>query len=262
MLNSFPFRSFQRHLRADPVAIRSRADRLHSQQIVLICIVVSQQPRGSIVCRNQQIQIAIVIEIAVSRAATDNRALQSAAQLRRHFFKFLLAFVAKEVRRLRVLHVRLDHADVVRNVPVRGEHVEQAIEIVVEEKHANVNDCADIFPMPEFGASSVNKPGTIVVIKRHALVREVSDHHALVCPNHHKSAASTPIPARAVPASLNATPAATPSSVKVPLPLFLIELVWFGVVGDEEIHPAIVVVVEQRDAECLACRIVNSGSAA
>src|SRR6185295_11848716 len=70
----------------------------------------------------------------VSRAAPDNRAIQSAPEFRRHFFKLLLALVAEEMRRLRVLDGRLDEADVVRNVTVGSEDVEHAIEIVVKEE--------------------------------------------------------------------------------------------------------------------------------
>ena len=63
-----------------------------------------------------------------------------------------------------------------------------------------------------------------------------------------------------MPASLKATPAVTASSVNVPLPLLLVELVWLGVVGDEEIQPAVVVVIEQRDAERFAGGIVKPGA--
>src|SRR6185369_12348929 len=46
---------------------------------------------------------------------------------------------------------------------------------------------------------------------------------------------------------------------KRPVVVVAIKLVWLSVVGDEEIHPAVVVVIEQSDAERLARRIVDAG---
>src|SRR6266404_2403470 len=41
------------------------------------------------------------------------------------------------------------------------------------------------------------------------------------------------------------------------VPVVLVEFVWLCVVGDEKIHPAVVVVIEQRATERLTCWIVQ-----
>ena len=130
------FVGFDRHLRADAIAIRARAHGLHPQHVVLISIVVAQQPCRAIVGRNHQIQIAVVVEISVGRAAAHDRPLQRGTEFRGHFFKLVLAQIAEKMRRLRILHVGLHHADVVGNVAVDGENIQQAIEIIVKEESA------------------------------------------------------------------------------------------------------------------------------
>ena len=63
-----------------------------------------------------------------------------------------------------------------------------------------------------------------------------------------KSPASTPIPPRALPSSLNATPARTATSSKRPSLQVAIQLVRLRVVGDQQIGPAVPVIVEHGDA--------------
>src|SRR5438128_2125348 len=66
-------RHLQGDLRANAVAVRSCSNCLNPQKIVLIAAVVSKQPRRTVVAGYQQIEIAVVIEIAVSHAARDHR---------------------------------------------------------------------------------------------------------------------------------------------------------------------------------------------
>ena len=68
-----------------------------------------------------------------------------------------------------------------------------------------------------------------------------------------------PMPARATPVSPNATPEATPMSLKLPLPLLLVELVRLRVVGDEEVGPGVGVEVELREPERLGARVLEPG---
>ena len=66
------------------------------------------------------------------------------------------------------------------------------------------------------------------------------------------------MPARALPSSLSATPASSATSLKRAVAQVAIELVGLRVVGDEEVGPAVLVVVEQRDAERLRARVEDA----
>src|SRR5215471_2471214 len=121
-------------LRSYAVAIGSRANRLDPEQVVLIASVVSQQSRGTIVGRDQQIEVAIIIEVAISCSPRDDGLLQSLAQFRRYLIELLLAEIAKEVRRLRVLHFGLHRADVIGHVAIGGKNVRQPVEIIIKKE--------------------------------------------------------------------------------------------------------------------------------
>ena len=64
---------------------------------------------------------------------------------------------------------------------------------------------------------------------------------------------------RATPSSPKATPAAIAFLGERAVPVVAIELVGLGVVGDEEVGPAVAVVVEHGDAERLAGGIADAG---
>ncbi len=74
---------FDRDFGADAVAIRSRADSLHPQHVILISVVIAQQPRRTVIGRDQQIQIAIIIKIGISSAAANDRPLAAPGQVSR-----------------------------------------------------------------------------------------------------------------------------------------------------------------------------------
>ena len=64
-----------------------------------------------------------------------------------------------------------------------------------------------------------------------------------------KSAASTPMPARALPSSLKATPARTRDVFEGAVAQVAIELVGLRVVGDQQVGPAVAIVIQQGHAQ-------------
>ena len=123
-------------LGADAVAVGSSANGLHPQHVVLVAVVVSQQSRRAVVGGDQQIKIAVVIKISVGCAAAYDCSLQRGPDFGGYFLKLALAQISKKMRGLRVLDLRLHHADVVGDVAVYRENVGQAIEVVVEKESA------------------------------------------------------------------------------------------------------------------------------
>src|SRR6185369_10951996 len=158
-------------------------------------------------------------------------------------------------RRLRVFHARLHDAYVVRNVSIRGKDVGQAIEIVVEKEAGKRQRLGRDFTDTGRGRVVREQTRTVVVVERDTLVGEVSDDDAL--------------PARAVVITrIDTHPGARRACFaerhagdhgvvgEGAVVVVAVELVWFGVVGDEEIHPTVVIVIEQCDAQSFACGIV------
>ena len=97
------------------------------------------------------------------------------------------------------------------------------------------------------------------MIKRHALVGEIADHQALPARvvvvrgvGSHTGAGCAGV---AISHSSRDTYVGEGSVVVV-----VVELVGFGVVGDEQIQPAVIVIIQQRNAECLAGGIVETSS--
>jgi len=177
--------------------------------------------------------------------------------LARLLFEFLFALVTEKMWRLCVLDVGLDHANVIGNVTVRRKNIKHSIKIVIEKKDANVNDCADIFPIPDLGASSVKRPGTIIGIKGHAFVGEIPNHDAL--PSGSVIIAGVdPHPGTRCAGFAEGHACSDRLIREGSFPVVLVEFIWLRVVGDEEIQPAVAVVIEQRDAERFAGGIVKS----
>src|SRR2546430_1011301 len=113
----------------------------------------------------------------------------------------------KEMRRLSILHVRLDHAYVVRDVSVCRKNVQQSIEVIVKEKATEGQRPRRHLTDPGCRCFVRKETRSAIVIETHALVGEVANQQALP-PGAVKISCTGAIPARAVPASLNATPAA------------------------------------------------------
>ncbi len=62
------FRSFDFNFCTDAVVVGSSADGFNAEQIVLIRVVIAQQPGRSVVCSSQEVKISVVIEIPVRSA--------------------------------------------------------------------------------------------------------------------------------------------------------------------------------------------------
>src|SRR5450755_1897379 len=127
------FVGFYCHVCADAVTVRARAHSFHSEHVVLVAVVIAQQSSRPIVGGDEQIEVAVIVEVAVCRAAADDGPWQRRSELGRDFLKLFLAQIAEQMRRLSILEGGLHHADVIGNVAVDGEKIEQAVQIVVKE---------------------------------------------------------------------------------------------------------------------------------
>src|SRR5262249_24395462 len=102
----------------------------------LIAVVVAQQISWAAVGRQQNVEIAVVVVIAVSRPARDYGFPEWAAGARRRLYESGFALVAEELRFHRICDLRLNFIDVVGDVAVSHKEVLPAVQIVIEKEEA------------------------------------------------------------------------------------------------------------------------------
>src|SRR3984885_8203117 len=182
---------------------------------------------------------------------------QGGSYLGCHFLKFIVTEIAEEMRRLRVLDVWLHNADVIGNVAVDGEYVGQSVEVIIEKECAKSQRPVRHGGDAGFGGFVREKPRAIVVIERHALVGEIAENETL--PTGFVIVRRVGTHARASRARFAVGKAGGNSYIgESAVVIIVVELVRLGIVWDEEIEPSVVVVVEQRDAERFAGRIIET----
>ena len=153
---------------------------------------------------------------------------------------------------------RLHGADVVGDVAVGGEDVEPAVEVVVEEE-AGEGQRQQRRLADGRGRRFVDEEAfPLVLVKGNHLVGEVADHQAW--PAGAVVVGGVDAHAGARDARFVERHARGDGDVgEGAVLLVLVEPVRLGVVGDEQIEPAVAVVIEQRDAERLRGRVVETG---
>ena len=166
--------------------------------------------------------------------------------------------IQKKLRRLRVADIAANIAHGFVDVPVGDGEVEPAIEIDVEERAAEAQaisrcDAHAGLRRDIFEALAAPRYRPIISLSKFVIATPGM-------PELSKSATSTPIPARALPSLLKASPASTADVLECSVALVAVELVGLRVVGDEQIGPAVAVIVEQRDAERLRTAVENSAA--
>src|SRR5262249_52416694 len=132
---------FHSYLSADGAAVGTDAvaDQFQPNPVVAGLALVAQQPRGSIVCGQHNVEAARTGEIAEGAPTANKRAEQVGTGLCLCNWleaARLVARVPEELGRLRVGVVLLDLVDIGFKVAVAGKQVGPAVEIVIEEKRA------------------------------------------------------------------------------------------------------------------------------
>src|SRR5712664_2073340 len=96
---------------------------------VLVAIKISRTVVGG----QQDVEIAVAVEVSVSQAAADFGLGEAATDVRRGVVEFSAALVQKKLRRLRVADVAVNVAHGLFDVPVGDEQVQSAVKVHVEE---------------------------------------------------------------------------------------------------------------------------------
>src|SRR5690606_6578661 len=118
--------------RSDAVAVRFRTLQPDREPLVAVAALVAEQMRGAVIRRDQHIEVAIAVVIAVGGAPSDHAPRQIPGGLR-NLDKAGLAQIAEQMRRLLESYLGLHAFDAFVEVAVGSEYVEHAVEIVVKE---------------------------------------------------------------------------------------------------------------------------------
>src|SRR5215469_3491033 len=242
--------------RTDAVAIGFGSDQLNAETVIGASLVVIKVGRAC-VRGEEEIEEAVVIDIGVSRRAGDFRRGERLAHLVGDFGKFSAPEVAKKVGRFGVADALLYAFDFVFDVTVSDEDVGPAIVVVIKEETGEAE--GDEGVASDFGLRRFvdEQAVALVVIERNHLVGEVADQNTRV-------AAAVVVGGIGAHARTGdsvfaeADAGGDPTLLKGSVLLVDVELVGLGVVGDQNVRPAVGVVVENRDAEAFRGGIVQA----
>src|SRR5664280_2957013 len=86
-----PRSSLYAHHGADSVAIRLRPGQAHVQPVVTVAAIVAIQVRRTVIGGNQNVEIAVAVEIGIGGAARHNRTMERGVHLCAHVLELTLA---------------------------------------------------------------------------------------------------------------------------------------------------------------------------
>ena len=122
-----------RHSRADGESVSCRGHGAHRHPVMLGRLPILQQRRGLVHVADDEIEIAVVVEISHGKAAADRRDLQARARAFRHVAESG-AEVQEQLVLLAVGFAELrESVDVRENVAVGEEQIELSVEVGVEK---------------------------------------------------------------------------------------------------------------------------------
>src|SRR5262249_35452776 len=116
------------------VAIRGRPPQFHSQGMIPVATIIAKEKRRPAVGGDQQVQVAVIIDIRVGRAPGNLGRAEGGPCGSRRFLESPASEVTKKVWRLAIRDSLLDTLNSVVDVAVGDKDVRPAVQIVVKEK--------------------------------------------------------------------------------------------------------------------------------
>ena len=104
--------------------------------MIAIPAVIAKEARRAIVVRDQDIQVAIVIEIGIGRTARDHRAQEGRTHAGADVFELPAAEIVKQQWGFGIADLGLHAPDFVFDMAVSREDIGVAIQIVIEKESA------------------------------------------------------------------------------------------------------------------------------
>ena len=139
---------------ADRVAIGFCSRELETDAAVPGELIVAIEVSGTVVRGDQQIEIAVAIEVAIGQAASNFGLIEASADFRGDLAEISLAAVQEQLRRLGVSHIAANVANSFVDVSVGNGEVEPAVEIDIKKEQPNPRLFREAMPIPDCGAMS------------------------------------------------------------------------------------------------------------
>ena len=121
---------------ADGIAIGFRSHEMETDAVVAGKVVVAIEVSGAVVGSDQQVEVAVAIEVAIRKATTDFGTVELSASLGRDIAENSLAAVEKQLRRLCVSDIAANVANGLVDVSIGNGEVEPAVEVDIEKRAA------------------------------------------------------------------------------------------------------------------------------
>src|SRR5262245_29376714 len=99
-------------------------------------LIVTQQQWGSASLQEQDIRVAISIDVGKGRAAPNDGLKQVRARLRGRDGGKAFAVIPEQLGRLPIGLAGLDLTDFLLEMPVGGQHIETAVQVVIKKEQA------------------------------------------------------------------------------------------------------------------------------
>ena len=199
-------------------SVAGRGRDAHGHPVVLGRLPILQHRRGAVHVADDEIEIAVVVEIADGKAAADRRDLQACACALRHVAESG-AEVQEQLVLLAVGFAELrECVDVREDVAVGEEQIELAVEVGVEKGGAPAHAAEGGGRDTRRRRRVLEVPAVDVVIQRVAIVRECREHQIHPRSRRRSPPRRRPCPPGRAPSPFTATPAANPTFSKRPFP--------------------------------------------
>ncbi len=150
--------------------------------MVTIADVVDQQPQRPVVVGDDDVGVAVVVEVAEGRAPTDLRQPECGARRRRHVLEAAVPKVAKQLlalmqwKRIARLRERLDGL----HRAVDGQQIEPAVVVVVEPGRAKAGVAQAGRGEPRLRAPVLERARPVVDVEIVTLARLLGDEEVVV----------------------------------------------------------------------------------
>ena len=122
---------------ADAVAIRFGADQQNFQPVIRVAAVVAQEFRIIAAIVDDDVDVAVVVEISGSKAAANDGTHEIWAERLGNFLELAFAQVAKHQQRLFVSDLAVIELHVVEHGAVQLQNVGPAVVVVIQKFHRN-----------------------------------------------------------------------------------------------------------------------------
>src|ERR1700693_5895085 len=124
----------------------------------------------------QQIQVAVAVEISNGQSAPHFRLIESSSYFRGNITKFSLTQVLEELRRLRITNIPANVANCFVNVPISDRDIEEPVQVRIEEDATKPQSVSRRVAKPSLHRDIVIALGACSIESDHLIIKIRDDN--------------------------------------------------------------------------------------